>query len=83
VKYVVGSVLLLAALASAQWLETTIRVSDSRGYMGPEFLVYDSIDNTAMGRRVRDPKPGVYFVHEWPGTGGLGPGKTRKVIVTP
>jgi hypothetical protein len=35
----------------------------------------------AMGRRVTEPKPGVYFVGEGSGTRGHGSGKMRKVII--
>ena len=34
----------------------------------------------AMGRRVLEPKPGVYFIHEGSGVGGQGSGGTRKVV---
>jgi hypothetical protein len=36
----------------------------------------------ATGRRVLDPKPGVYFVHEGAGSRGQGSGRMRKVVVT-
>jgi hypothetical protein len=42
----------------------------------PGAVVFD-----AMGRRVVNPKPGVYFMGEGPGTRGQGLGRMRKVVI--